>query len=123
MKTVLKKYCETNLIVRILIGLIIGAVLGLTVPQFTAAGLLGQVFVGALKSIAPILVFVLVISSLANAGKGIGKKFKTVIILYMLSTLMAAFVAVIASRLFPVTVELSGEVAEGAAPSGVGEVH
>ncbi len=120
MKKIWKKYCETNLIIRILIGLIIGSVLALTLPNI-GLGLLGDIFVGALKAIAPILVFVLVISSLANAGEGIGKRFRTVIFLYMLSTLMAAFVAVVGSKLFPVTVTLS-EAAEGAAPNGIGEV-
>ena len=122
MRSILKKYTETSLILRILIGLVIGIILGLALPKLTFVGLFGDVFVGALKAIAPILVFVLVISSLANAGEGIGKKFRTVIGLYMLSTLLAAFVAVMASKLFPITLKLTGEVAEGAAPSGVGEV-
>ncbi len=122
MKKIWTKYCETNLIIRILIGLVIGSVLGLTVPQL-GLGVLGDIFVGALKAIAPLLVFVLVISSLANAGAGIGKRFRTVIILYMLSTFMAAFVAVMGSKLFPITVDLElAEAAEGAAPSGIGEV-
>ncbi len=120
MKKIWKIYCETNLVIRILIGLIIGSVLALTLPNI-GLGLLGDIFVGALKAIAPILVFVLVISSLANAGEGIGKRFRTVIFLYMLSTLMAAFVAVVGSKLFPVTLTLS-ETADGAAPSGIGEV-
>lgn len=122
MKKILNFYCETNLVIRILIGLIIGIVLALLVPQFTALSILGDVFVGALKAIAPILVFVLVISSLANANNGIGKQFRTVIILYMLSTFFAAFVAVVASRLFPVTLNLSAEAADAAAPTGIGEV-
>ncbi len=122
MKKIWTKYCETNLIIRILIGLVIGSVLGLTVPRL-GLGVLGDIFVGALKAIAPLLVFVLVISSLANAGAGIGKRFRTVIILYMLSTFMAAFVAVMGSKLFPITVDLKlAEAAEGAAPSGIGEV-
>ena len=100
MKKIWTKYCETNLIIRILIGLVIGSVLGLTVPQL-GLGVLGDIFVGALKAIAPLLVFVLVISSLANAGSGIGKRFRTVIILYMLSTFMAAFVAVVGSSSSP----------------------
>ena len=79
MKNVLKKWNETSLILRIAVGLVIGAILGLTVPQVTAIGVLGDVFVGALKAIAPILVFVLVMSSLAQASSGIGKKFRTVI--------------------------------------------
>ena len=123
MKKILKKYTETNLIIRIVIGLIIGAVVGFTFPQWSVFGVLGDVFVGALKAIAPVLVFVLVISSLANAGGGIGKRFRTVIVLYMLSTFLAAFVAVIASNLFPVTLSLTQAAqTEAAAPDGIGEV-
>lgn len=121
MKNVLKKWNETSLILRIAVGLVIGAILGLTVPQVTAIGVLGDVFVGALKAIAPILVFVLVMSSLAQASSGIGKKFRTVIFLYMLSTLLAAVVAVAASFLFPVTLKLTEAVSE-TAPDGIGEV-
>lgn len=120
MKKIWEKYCGINLVIRILIGLVIGAVLGLTVPGI-GIGVLGNVFVGALKAIAPILVFVLVISSLANAGSGIGKRFRTVIALYMISTFMAAFVAVIFSKAFPITLNLT-DAAEGTAPSGIGEV-
>lgn len=120
MKKIWKKYCETNLVIRILIGLIIGAILALTVPNI-GLGILGDIFVGALKAIAPILVFVLVISSLANARAGIGKRFRTVIILYMVSTFLAAFVAVIGTTLFPVTLDLAN-AAEGTAPSGIGEI-
>ena len=123
MKKVLKMYTDTNLVLRIAIGLVIGIILGLVVPNFTVVGLLGDVFVGALKAVAPALVFVLVISSLANAGGGIGKRFRTVIILYMLSTFLAALVAVIASKAFPVTLTLTQVAeAENAAPDGLGEV-
>ena len=113
---------KTSLIMRIVIGLIVGIVLGIIWPGNSIVKLLGQVFLGALKSVAPILVFVLVISSLANAGSGIGKRFRTVIVLYLLSTLLAAFVAVVASRIFPVTLILTGVNAEGAAPEGIGEI-
>ena len=106
MKTILEKIMKTSLIMRIVIGLIAGIVLGIIWPGNSIVKLLGQVFLGALKSVAPILVFVLVISSLANAGSGIGKRFRTVIVLYLLSTLLAAFVAVVASRIFPVTLIL-----------------
>ena len=71
---------KTSLIMRIVIGLIVGIVLGIIWPGNSMVKLLGQVFLGALKSVAPILVFVLVISSLANAGSGIGKRFRTVIV-------------------------------------------
>ena len=122
MKTILEKIMKTSLIMRIVIGLIAGIVLGIIWPGNSIVKLLGQVFLGALKSVAPILVFVLVISSLANAGSGIGKRFRTVIVLYLLSTLLAAFVAVVASRIFPVTLILTGANADGTAPEGIGEI-
>ncbi len=127
MKKILKVYLETNLVIRILIGLIIGAALGLLVSHSSInlgfIGVFGDVFVGALKAIAPVLVFVLVIASLANAGQGIGKKFRTVIILYMLSTFLAAVVGVIGCNIYPVKLVLEGtEAVEQAAPSGLGEV-
>lgn len=122
MKNAIKKWNGLSLILRILIGLIIGAILGLTVPQFTVVSILGSVFVGALKAIAPILVFILVMSALANASVGIGSRFRTVIFLYMLSTLLAAVVAVIGSFLFPVTMKLDVAAASNTPPSGIGEV-
>ncbi len=123
MKNLVKKWNDISLILRIAVGLVIGAVLGVVFPQATVISLLGDIFVGALKAIAPILVFVLVMSSLAQAGKGIGKKFRTVIILYMLSTLLAAIVAVFASFMFPIELKLTDvEAASQAAPTGIGEV-
>lgn len=123
MKKILKMYAETNLVIRIIIGLVIGVALGVFLPQLAIVGLLGDVFVGALRAVAPLLVFVLVISSLANAGSGIGKRFRTVILLYMLSTFLAALVAVIAIKLFPITLTLTQAVEAGnAAPEGLGEV-
>lgn len=107
MNNVLKKWNDTSLILRILVGLIIGAVLGLVIPQVKVISILGSIFVGALKAIAPVLVFVLVMSSLANANGGIGGRFRTVISLYLLSTLLAAMLAVFASFAFPVTMVLT----------------
>ena len=121
-KTVVQKWKDMNAILRILIGLAIGLVLGLTVPNLPVIGLLGSIFVGSLKGIAPILVFVLIMSSLANSSTGIGSRFRTVIFLYMTSTLVASIVAVITSYLFPVTMKLTGDAADQAAPTGVGEV-
>lgn len=123
MKSIIKKYTETNLILRILSGIIIGALIGIVRPDWVVLSMLGDIFVGALKAIAPILVFVLVISSLANAAGGIGRRFRTVIILYVLSTLFAAIVAVTVSKIFPITLTLT-EVAQtdSAAPAGVGEI-
>lgn len=123
MKKCLQKYLEMNLVLRIAIGILFGALLGFFFPKWSALGILGEVFVSALKAVAPVLVFVLVISSLANAGVGIGKRFRTVILLYMLSTLLAALVAVLASRLYPVTLTLSQAAqTDTAAPDGIGQV-
>lgn len=122
MKVIVQKYMATSSIIRILIGLVIGLILGLTVPSLPVISLFGSIFVSTLKAIAPVLVFVLIISSLANSGEGIGGRFRTVILLYMTSTLVASMVAVFTHFIFPVAMPLSGEAAEQAAPSGVGEV-
>lgn len=122
MKKAWDAWTNISLVIRILIGLIIGALLGLVAPQATAIGILGDIFVGALKSIAPLLVFFLVISSLSNATNSHGGVIRTVIVLYMFSTFLAAFIAVIASRLFPVEMVLVDAVTDTAAPQGVVEV-
>lgn len=122
MRQVWKKWNDMSLILRIVIGLVIGVILALTVPQVTVISIFGTMFVGALKAVAPILVFVLVMSSLAQATDGIGKRFRTVIILYMLSTLLAAIVAVLASFAFPVTLKLTQAAGDTVPPSSIGEV-
>lgn len=117
----LKKIMSIPLVLRISLGLLIGVILGLVLPQATFIAMLGKIFISALKGIAPILVLFLVISSLANAGKNLGARFKTVILLYLISTLIAAVVAVVASFIFPLTVTLSGSV-EASAPGKLSEV-
>ncbi len=120
----IRKWNSLSLIVRILIGLVIGAVLGLTLPNLSWIGVLGELFVGALKAIAPLLVFVLVASSLANAKGGNASKFRTVIALYLFSTLSAAIVSVFTSFISPVKIPLAGlDSVEGyAAPGGMAEI-
>ena len=122
MKTIAKIWNGTSLIVKILIGLVLGALFGLLTPQATFLDILGELFVGALKGIAPLLVFVLVISSLANATGGIGKRFTTVIALYLASTLIAAVIAVIASFLFPMTIKLTTGDIDSTPPGGLLEI-
>ena len=121
MKQLVKKWNDLSLIIRIVIGLVLGTILGVVAPGFTVISVLGDVFVGALKAIAPVLVFILVMSSLANAKGGVGKRFSRVIGLYLLSTCLAAFVAVIGCFLFPVTIQLTDAV-DNAAPTGIWEV-
>lgn len=119
---ILKKWVETSLILRIFVGLVIGAVLALLVPGWTWIGVLGKLFVGALKAIAPVLVAMLVISSLAKANGGMGSRFRTVISLYIISTLSAALVAVAGSFLFPVTLQLQDVADEAGAPAALSDV-
>jgi serine/threonine transporter len=97
---------------RILGGIILGTILALLVPNIAGISMLGTLFVGALKSIAPILVAVLVASSISRANQGLGSRFRVVIALYLVSTLMAAILSVLAIRIFPVDVLLRGAVSE-----------
>lgn len=123
MKGIYEKWNSISLIIRILVGMIIGAILGVAVPQATGIAILGDLFVGALKAIAPVLVMVLVMSSLANTKEGHNGNMTTVIVLYMLSTIIGAMVAVSASFLFPLSITLTGVAgATEAAPEGLVEV-
>ncbi|MDY3891897.1 MAG: serine/threonine transporter SstT, partial [Bacteroidaceae bacterium] len=118
-----RAYTGTHLITRIFCGILLGAVLAILCPGINGISILGNLFVGALKSVAPILVAVLVTASVAQASGGLGKRFGTVIGLYISSTLIASLVAVLASRLFPVTLALTGVDAGGEmAPAALSEV-
>lgn len=122
-KKVIEKYNNTSLILRILCGIIIGAVLALIWPgAISWLPTLGDLFVGALKAIAPVLVFVLVASALAQGTGKLDKRFGTVIFLYMLTTFLAAFVAVVASFMFPQTMVLEQAATADTVPQGIGEV-
>lgn len=109
-----KAYNSVSLVLRIVIGMVIGTALALLVPSATGIGILGKLFVGALKAIAPLLVFVLIISALAQSKEKMGKQFGTVIVLYLVSTFLAAAIAVVASYLFPVTITLTEAVSDSA---------
>ena len=118
-----RAYTGTHLITRIFCGILLGAVLAILCPGINGISILGNLFVGALKSVAPILVAVLVTASVAQASGGLGKRFGTVIGLYISSTLIASLVAVLASHLFPVTLILTGVDAGGEmAPAALSEV-
>ena len=123
LKSVLQSWQQSNLMLRILFGIIIGSVLALILPGHNVISMLGDLFVGALKGIAPVLVAVLVTSSVATARNGLGSRFRTVILLYMLTTLMAAVIAVFASFLFPINITLANvEAASGSAPGELNDV-
>ena len=122
MKRIIRAWNKTNLIKRIGIGMTLGAILGLLVPNLTGIGLLGDLFVGGLKAIAPILVFALVANALSQHQKSQDSNMKKVIFLYLLGTFAAALVAVLASFLFPVQMILSSASTEVTPPDGIGQV-
>lgn len=123
LQSILQAWQKSNLMLRILIGIIIGAVLALTIPGHSVIAILGDLFVGALKAMAPVLVAILVMSSVATARNSIGSRFRTIILLYMLTTLMAAVIAVVGSFLFPVNIALVNvESATSSAPGQLSDV-
>ncbi len=115
-------YNSSSLILRILAGLIIGIILAMIVPHATWISVFGDLFVGALKAIAPVLVFVLVLSALAQGNAQLDRRFGLVIWLYMLTTFLAGLTAVIFSFLFPVKIVLTESATAETIPQGIGEV-
>ena len=122
---------QGNLVKRIAIGLILGLLVALVNPSIqqtldfnlaSNVGVLGQVFVKALRAVAPILIFFLVMAALANKKVGSKSNMKEIIVLYLLGTFLAAVIAVIASMLFPSEVALAVREDASAAPQSVGEV-
>lgn len=123
MKRFISAWNRTSLIKRIAIGVVIGAILGLLIPKITVIGLLGDMFVGGLKAIAPLLVSALVANALSQTREGQQSNMKTVIVLYLFGTFAAALTAVISHYIFPISLKLGAAAATKAtAPQGVGEV-
>ena len=122
MKKIIRAWNKASLIKRILIGMFLGASLGLLFPNLSGLGILGDLFVGGLKAIAPVLVFTLVANALSQHQKGQDTNMMTVIFLYLLGTFAAALIAVLASFLFPVQITLSSASTEVAPPDGIGQV-
>ena len=121
MVTAFKKWQSISLILRIVCGLVVGVLLALSMPDNGVVPIFGSLFVGLLKGIAPVLVFVLVISALANASGDIGGRFKTVVFLYVVGTLLAAAAAVCFSFAMPVGMVLT-DAATNTPPGGIGDV-
>ena len=104
------KWTSINLIIRIVAGLLIGIVLALVIPGLDGISLLGTLFVNGLKCIAPFLVFFLIIGSIAGSGSGLGSRFKTVLILYIGSTIVASVLSVVLFYAFPVGVTMPDNI-------------
>lgn len=122
LRGVADKYNGVSLIIRIIVGLIAGTALVLVVPHMTWIGEFGTLFVSALKAVAPILVFVLVASALAQGNSKLDGRFGTVLFLYLFTTFLSAVVAVLTSRMFPQTISLGDAADADVVPQGLSEV-
>lgn len=123
MKSLFHKWNQLSLVTRIIVGIIIGVILALTVPDGAKwVTIFGSLFVGALKSVAPVLVLFLVMHAISKHKSGQQTNMKSIIILYIISTFLAGLVAVVASYIFPVTLTLKTGAEGFEPPSGITEV-
>jgi serine/threonine transporter len=123
MKNLLKKWSQLSLVKQIIIGLIIGITMAVTIPEVAKpVVILGTLFVGALKAVAPVLVLFLVMSAIAGHKSGQQTNMKSIMVLYLLGTFLAGLIAVIVSFIFPVGLTLTKGAEDLAAPGGVVEV-
>jgi serine/threonine transporter len=121
--SLLSKIKSTGLVSQIIIAIILGSLLAVIAPEVAKSfSMFGSLFVSALKAVAPILVFFLVASSIANQKVNSDAELKPIIGLYLIGTLSAAFVAVGLSFLFPTTLTLDLVGASANPPQGLGEV-
>ena len=122
-KAIERKYQETALIKLIAVGLIVGIILAIVLPESVpAVSILGDLFVRALKGVAPILVFVLVMNAMAQKKEDAGASMEPIVKLYLIATFLASVIAVACSFAFPTTLQLQLADAKLAPPSGILEV-
>ncbi|WP_031518956.1 serine/threonine transporter SstT [Siccibacter colletis] len=118
-----QRLAHGSLVKQILVGLVLGIVLAwLSKPAAEAVGLLGTLFVGALKAVAPVLVLMLVLASIANHQRGQKTSIRPILVLYLLGTFSAALTAVLFSFLFPSTLQLVTGATEITPPTGIVQV-
>lgn len=118
-----KRFTDSSLVMQILVGLIAGIILAALAPEVAkTAGLLGSLFVGALKAVAPLLVLVLVTASITNHPKGRKTALGPILFLYLFGTFSAALIAVVVSFMFPSTLDLKVANVEITPPGGIAEV-
>lgn len=121
--SLLRMYMNGNIVLQIVVGIVLGSVLAFISPELASkASVLGTLFVKALKAIAPLLVFVLVMASIANHKKSQQTYIKPVLFLYMAGTLIASVTAVVFSFMFPSTLNLLTSNVKQVAPEGISEV-
>jgi serine/threonine transporter len=122
LKTLVKKYNSANLVLRIAIAIVLGALLGVFLPSQKWISEFGVLFVGALKAVAPVLVFILIVCSLASGKSHLDRRFGRVAALYLVSTLVASLVAMAASFVFPQKLDLVNAFGASSAPSDISEI-
>lgn len=123
MKELFKAWNRLSLVMQIAIGLVIGIILALTVPdKVSGITIFGSLFVGALKGVAPVLVFFLVMSAISQHKTGQKTNMKSIIALYLIGTFAAGCIAVVASFIYPLTLTFTDSVSDIAPPSGITEV-
>lgn len=123
MKELFKKWNRLSLVQQIVIGLIIGIVLALTAPdKLSGITIFGDLFVGALKAVAPVLVFFLVMSAISQHKTGQKTNMKRILVLYLLGTFLAGTIAVVVSFIFPTQLALAEGASDVAPPEGIAEV-
>jgi serine/threonine transporter len=121
--SILARYANGNLVLQILAGIVFGVILAVASPTTAQSfGMLGSLFVGALKAVAPILVFILVAASIANQKKNQTTHMRPIVVLYLIGTFSAALTAVLLSFLFPTELTLVAGAEGAAPPQGIGEV-
>lgn len=121
--TLIARYASGNLVLQILVGIVFGIMLATISPEgAVSVGLLGKLFVGALKAVAPILVFILVAASIANQKRNQQTHMRPIVTLYLIGTLAAAFTAVVLSFMFPTTLTLVAGAEGTTPPQGIAEV-
>ena len=122
LKALIKNYNSANLVLRIAIAIVLGSLLGVILPSQKWIGEFGTLFVSALKAVAPVLVFILIVCSLASGKSHLDRRFGRVALLYLTSTLVASLVAMAASFIFPQKLDLANAFGASAAPSDISEV-
>ena len=122
LSVLVNKYNNANLVLRIAIAIVLGALLGMFLPSQKWISEFGVLFVGALKAVAPVLVFILIICSLATGNAHFDRRYARVIVLYLVSTLLASFAAVGASLLFPQNLDLAVSADVSVIPADIYEI-
>ena len=121
--SIIKKLASGSLVQQIIVGILAGIALAVFSPEFAiSSGILGDIFVGALKAVAPILVFVIVMDSIARQNQGTQTNMRMIIIMYFFGTFMAALTAVTMSFLMPTTLSLVSSDISQTPPSGIGQI-